>query len=42
VLYVVKAGASGGRMRAEGLLKIRAAGYPGLSAVLAVRTATPS
>ena len=42
VLYVVKAGASRGRMRAEGVLKIRAAGYPGLSAVLAVRTAAPS
>ena len=42
VLYVVNAGASRGRMRAEGVLKIRAAGYPGLSAVLAVRTAAPS
>jgi hypothetical protein len=42
VLYVLKAGVSKGRMRAEGVIKIRAAGYSGLSTVLAVRTAAPS
>ena len=42
VLYVLKARASKGRMRAEGVIKIRAAGYAGLSTVLAVRTAAPS
>ena len=42
VLYVLKAGVSKGRMRAEGKIKIRAAGYAGLSTVLAVRTAAPS
>ena len=42
VLYVVKAGTSAGRMRAQGRLMIRSAAYPGLSAVTAVRTAAPS
>lgn len=42
VLYVIKAGVSKGRMRAEGKIKIRSRNYPGLSTVMAVRTAAPS